>query len=356
MEKLNELNLIRESSVTLRNEARVAREQLEEKSRKVEELLAQIQPLESKAREMENQLEIKNGEMKLLQEDRERWQQRNQQILQKYDRIDPAEMETLKEQVAALQMERDELSAEKEGFSALKDQVDAIPERIRLAQEEAIAPWRQRQEKLIEQTKDRLRNIRSQLAEKVAECDAMTKEKENLNLQLSSIKQELETVKSQRDGVPANTASSQSPQQNHAPEAIIHNGFEGSQVAEDHQQHTGLSNQERKAFEERIGSAESRVREKEETVKHLQDVSVTYQQKIEELNNEVVRLSLDGAFYFDANTLFVTDRASRQARNRKEPIGPASNIPPTFRGCLPNGHRILGNGREAPTRPLRCPA
>ncbi|KAH0556454.1 hypothetical protein GP486_005636 [Trichoglossum hirsutum] len=289
MEKLNELNLIRESSVTLRNEARVAREQLEEKSRKVEELLSQIQPLESRTREIENQLEIKNGEMKLLQEDRDRWQQRNQQILQKYDRIDPAEMESLKERIAALQKERDELSAEKEGSNALKEQVDAIPERIRVAQEEAIAPWRQRQEKLIEQTKERLRNIRSQLTEKTAEFDAVVKEKESLEQQLSSTRQELESVKNQRDEALGRTASLQSPQQTYAPEAVMYNSLEEGQVAED-QQHARLSEQERKALEERIGSAENKAREKEEEVKHLQDTIAIHQQKIEELNRAVTEL------------------------------------------------------------------
>ncbi|KAI9858209.1 MAG: hypothetical protein M1813_007858 [Trichoglossum hirsutum] len=289
MEKLNELNLIRESSVTLRNEARVAREQLGERSRKVEELLSQIQPLESRAREMENQLEIKNGEMKLLQEDRDRWQQRNQQILQKYDRIDPAEMESLKERIAALQKERDELSAEKEGAGALKEQVDAIPERIRVAVEEATTPWRQRQEKLIEQTKERLRNIRSQLAEKTTEFDVMAKEKENLELQLSSTRQELEAVKSQRDETLASAVPLQSPQQTHAPKAVMHSGLEEGQVAEG-QQHSRPSEQERKSLEERIGLAKNKAREKEEEVRHLQDVVATHQQKIEESNRVITEL------------------------------------------------------------------
>ncbi|KAH0544558.1 hypothetical protein FGG08_001330 [Glutinoglossum americanum] len=290
MEKLNELNLIRESSVTLRNEARVTRGQLEEKSRKVEELLTQIQPLESRVRELENQLEIKNGEMKLLQEDRDRWQQRNQQILQKYDRIDPAEMESLKERIAALQKERDELSTEKQGFAALKEQVDTIHEQIRIAQEEAIAPWRQRQEKLIEQTKERLRNIRSQLTEKVTEYEAVVKEKENLELQLSATRQELEAVKSRRDEAHADAISSQPLRQAPAPEAVTHNGFEEGQVAEDHQQYAKLSEQERKIFEEKIALAEAEAREKEEKVRRLQDVSVTHEQKIEGLNREVVSL------------------------------------------------------------------
>ncbi len=44
MDKLNELNLIRESNVTLRNENQRTRSQLEQKARKIEELEAKIQP------------------------------------------------------------------------------------------------------------------------------------------------------------------------------------------------------------------------------------------------------------------------------------------------------------------------
>jgi nucleoprotein TPR len=293
MEKLTELNLIRESSVTLRNEARVAREQLEERSRKVEELLAQIQPLELRVREMENQLEVQEGEMKLLREDRDRWQQRNQQILQKYDRIDPAEMESLRTRIATVQKERDELAAEKESFEALKEEVASIPEKIRVAQEEAITPWRQRQEKLIEQTKERLRSVRLQLADKVTEFDTAVKEKETLELQLTATKQELETIKS-RGGEPLATEGIlQSPQQTHAPEVVMHNGFEEGQVAEDQQQRAGLSEQERNALEERIRIAENKAREQEEMVRHLQDAALAHQQKVEELNREVVSHSLD---------------------------------------------------------------
>ena len=45
---LNELNLFRESSITLRNEAKQSREKLEEKSKDVERLLAEIEPLKGR--------------------------------------------------------------------------------------------------------------------------------------------------------------------------------------------------------------------------------------------------------------------------------------------------------------------
>jgi nucleoprotein TPR len=62
MDTINELNLFRESSVTLRNEARQAQASLAEKTERVEELLEQIQPLQTKVRELENQGDPRRGD------------------------------------------------------------------------------------------------------------------------------------------------------------------------------------------------------------------------------------------------------------------------------------------------------
>lgn len=184
MEKLNELNLFRESSITLRNEARQAQAQVEEKTKKVEELLATIQPLESKVRELENAKEMQDGEMKLLQDDRDRWQKRNQEILSKYDRIDPAEMEQLKEQINTLTAERDELRASQQ---PLQDQIQTME-----------ANWQASRTKLIEQAKERSRKLTQEknerVAEKTAERDAVIQEKEAVEQQLTAVQQELQST------------------------------------------------------------------------------------------------------------------------------------------------------------------
>lgn len=184
MEKLNELNLFRESSITLRNETRQAQAQVEEKTKKVEELLATIQPLKSKLRELENVKAMQDGEMKLLQEDRDRWQKRNQEILSKYDRIDPAEMEQLKEQINTLTAERDELRASQQ---PLQDQIQTME-----------ANWQASRTKLIEQAKERSRKLTQEknerVAEKTAERDAVIQEKEAVEQQLTSVQQELQST------------------------------------------------------------------------------------------------------------------------------------------------------------------
>lgn len=182
MEKLNELNLFRESSITLRNEARQAQAQLADKTKQVEELLESMQPLETKVHELENIKEMQEGEIQLLQEDRDRWQKRNQEILSKYDRIDPVEMEQLKESITALQAEREALVA---GQLPLQEQVQGF--------EAERAAWLTSRTKLIEQAKERSRKLIGEKNEKVAERDAVIQEKEALEQQLSDLRQDLES-------------------------------------------------------------------------------------------------------------------------------------------------------------------
>src|SRR5699024_4494148 len=82
--------------------------------------------------ELENIVETKDGEMSLLQGDRDRWQQRTQNILQKYDRVDPAEMEGLKEKLETLEKERDEAVSARQ---VLQTEVEAFPEQLKQAEE-----------------------------------------------------------------------------------------------------------------------------------------------------------------------------------------------------------------------------
>jgi len=194
MEKLNELNLFRESSITLRNEARQARAQLAEKTKQIEELMETIQPLEIKVRELENAKEMQDGELKLLQEDRDRWQKRNQEILSKYDRIDPAEMEQLKESLVTLQAERDALTSDQQ---PLQEKVQAL--------EGEKATWQVTRQKLIDSAKERSRVLTKEknerVAERTAERDAAIQEKEVLEQQLSTVQRELETAIQEKKAV-----------------------------------------------------------------------------------------------------------------------------------------------------------
>ncbi|KAI9741357.1 MAG: hypothetical protein M1834_003074 [Cirrosporium novae-zelandiae] len=203
METINELNLFRESSVTLRNEARQAQTALAEKSKEYDELRAQIDPKEAYIRELESDKEAKQEEIKLVKEDRDRYQQRIQTILQKYDRIDPAEMEALKEKITTLEAERDQLLSEKE---ALQAQANEVEERIKQAEETARAELRSR---LTDQFKARSRSQTERIKAKEAELQQVVQERDTIASQLNEIKQQLDTAIAERDAAIANAQSTQ---------------------------------------------------------------------------------------------------------------------------------------------------
>ncbi|QSZ37055.1 hypothetical protein DSL72_009147 [Monilinia vaccinii-corymbosi] len=202
MDKLNELNLFRESSITLRNEARQAQSQLADKTKRVDELLAQIQPLETKVRELEHGKETMEGEMRLLQEDRDRWQKRNQDILSKYNRIDPAEMEQMKEAIETLRSERDALL---EGQQPLQAQIQTLESTM----ENDRAQWQNTRQKLVDQAKERNRTLTKDKNDRAAERDVAISERDSLREQLTSLRKQLETAVQEKEAAESKLAELQ---------------------------------------------------------------------------------------------------------------------------------------------------
>ncbi|PGG99072.1 hypothetical protein AJ79_08706 [Helicocarpus griseus UAMH5409] len=273
VDTLNELNLFRESSVTLRNQAKQAETALAEKSARVEELLQQINPLETRIRELENVVETKDGEYKLLQEDRDRWQQRTQNILQKYDRVDPVEMEALKEKLSGLEKERDEaVSARDE----LQNQITTLSNQVKQG-EERIQTMRST---LTEQFKARSKELSSRIQAKQAELNTAIQEKEVIQLELERTKEELNALKAK---VPEDGSATP------APVPLNQNGTEVQQapaVQPAALQATDAASAEKiKALEEKIQRLEAALAEKEAIID--QRVKERVDKMKETLNNKL---------------------------------------------------------------------
>ncbi|KKA30609.1 hypothetical protein TD95_000829 [Thielaviopsis punctulata] len=177
MAKLHELNLYRESSVTLRNELTTVRGQLAEKNSKIEELEGRISPLEATIEELRTQKSYLEDEIKQIQEDRDRWQKRTEGILTKYGRVDPAEVDQLKEKIAELQVE---CETHKQSGEPLRVQIAELEaEKLR---------WFETREKIVAQAKERSRKLTS-------EKNDILNEKNQVEVQLATANSEIQTTK-----------------------------------------------------------------------------------------------------------------------------------------------------------------
>ncbi|KAJ9608082.1 Protein mlp1 [Cladophialophora chaetospira] len=203
MDTLNELNLFRESSVTLRAESKQATQALVEKTRRVEQLEADIQSSQARLAELENLLELKDGELKLSQEDRNHWQQRTQNILSKYDRVDPAELEALKEKITTLERERDETRTELAKVIAERDEAQtALQTQVDGAQAATDAAKSEQKTRLETQFKDVLRQKNTALRERKTELDNAIAERDALQGEIDSLREQLSAA---QDKTPATT-------------------------------------------------------------------------------------------------------------------------------------------------------
>ncbi|KAA8898570.1 hypothetical protein TRICI_006525 [Trichomonascus ciferrii] len=123
IQQLNELNVLRESNSQLRANSEYYNKRAQELEVQLQESNAKLEPLQTQLREAVAESEAHQESLKLAQEDNTRWKNRIEQILQKYERIDPQELQNLKNEVSSLKETITILEKEK---SALSDQLVSL--------------------------------------------------------------------------------------------------------------------------------------------------------------------------------------------------------------------------------------
>ena len=194
MDKLNELNLIRESNVTLRNENQRAQALLEQRSQKISALEGRIQPLAARISELELDKSFKEQEIKQLQEAREGLQKRIESILSKYGQADPQEAEQLRATIAGLETERDAL---KESEQSLQQQLKEAKEALDAKANE----WKATKERLAEDFKTRFRTVKTQRDEANIDKSTLQGSLDTVNQRLAGVEKELETAQQALTGL-----------------------------------------------------------------------------------------------------------------------------------------------------------
>lgn len=295
MDTINELNTFRESNVTLRSESRQAQAALALKTREVEQLVAQVEPLQAEMRELKSQVETQAGETRLLQEDRDRWRQRTQDILQKYDRVDPAELEALKTQVQTLQTERDEAIASKQ---TLQEQVDGIDTQIAQVQEQNKERVEELKSRLTEQFKTRSKQLTGTIREKEASLQATTKEKQDLEQRLVDLQQDLRNAEAEKEQAVTDAATTAANVSN----VNAQSGSEDGQV--DESEPPRSKEEDSQTLQEKLRVAEARATEEatrniglqndvasaKSNISELEVRIQETQQKLDAANAELVQL------------------------------------------------------------------
>ncbi|KAK4624586.1 hypothetical protein CLAFUW4_05350 [Fulvia fulva] len=273
MQTINELNTYRESNSVLRNDLAQVRNQLKEKAEQAEQLLAEMEPLKGRVGELEGELENKEGEMKLLLDDRDHWRERTQNIISKYDRVDPAEIEAMKKQIEDLNAEKQRLESEQ---APLREKVEGIDALIAEERENAQKDKKQAREGFVAQAKEQDRKRRVEIQE-------LRTQKEDLSTELTQVKADLEALNTELASTKTLLEESQEAS---AAKAQTGDAEEG-QIQEDGSAATG---EDHAALHNRIASAEAAASEHASRAEFLNNHVQTLQARVQELEGQVADL------------------------------------------------------------------
>jgi nucleoprotein TPR len=87
VERINQLNILRESNATLRSDCEAYTKRAHESDAKLKQLSAELEPAKEQARVAQAELEARDVQLKRLEAESRRWQERNAQLLSKVSSI-----------------------------------------------------------------------------------------------------------------------------------------------------------------------------------------------------------------------------------------------------------------------------
>ena len=189
MDTLGELNLYRESNSTLRLEKTQVQTTLDERTRAVDDLQSQVQPLKAKIRELEDSQEMQEGELRMAKEAKDRFEKRYLDVLNRSNAVDPADLENAQQKITDLEAEKSELL---ETQNTLQEQVDDIPNKIKEELGQADKRFSELRSRLVEQSKNKAREQAGKIREKDAALQEALREKQDLDSQLVALKADFE--------------------------------------------------------------------------------------------------------------------------------------------------------------------
>ncbi|KAJ7689165.1 hypothetical protein B0H17DRAFT_1012272 [Mycena rosella] len=196
VERINQLNVLRESNATLRTDSENHLKRSRELEAKLRQLSAQLNPAKEQARVAQAELEARNGQMARLEEENRKWQERNTQLLSKYDRIDPAEVQSLKDEIEQLKAQMAEAESAKgeqeKAFQTQQQHTEAVEKNLRTYKE---------------QYAKNAEGYRARLGQMNAEKSAAAAEKQELVAKVSALESEIKALQESKASSDAEKAA-----------------------------------------------------------------------------------------------------------------------------------------------------
>ncbi|KAL0576947.1 Protein mlp1, partial [Marasmius crinis-equi] len=179
VERINQLNILRESNATLRADGEAQTKRVKELEAKLNILSRKLGPLEESNKVAKAELEARDSQVKRLEGENRRWQERNQQLLSKYDRTDPAELQALKDEIEQLKTQKSELEA---SLKQRQEEIDSQKQKM-----ETI-------EKTLSNSQNSLNLFKQRMGELNGQKSALSTQNKELESKLGVLQKQLETL------------------------------------------------------------------------------------------------------------------------------------------------------------------
>ncbi|CAI5706289.1 unnamed protein product [Peronospora farinosa] len=217
--QLEQLSLLRESNATLRDENQKSLAKLKTEEAKVSSLKAKLVPLQNAEVALKMQVTSLKQEVETLNDANKRWKQRVDQLVEKYQQVDPAEYDKVVAEKEALTKELTELKAEQ---TTLKNELETLRSSGGKELEEEkkkVENWSKQYERIkgfAKNWKNKAEALTKQLAEKNKEMSDRTSTISTLEAKLSSVQAHVATVTTEKAALETKLSACEAAKQDSA--------------------------------------------------------------------------------------------------------------------------------------------
>ncbi|TYZ67682.1 hypothetical protein PybrP1_003838 [[Pythium] brassicae (nom. inval.)] len=207
--QLEQLSLLRESNATLRDESQRYLAKLKAEEAKVAALEAQLAPLRASETALKAQVAALQQEVATLNEANKRWKQRVEQLVEKYQQVDPAEHDRVVAENAARGQELAELKSNQAALEAELETLRSSEGKSLEEEKTKVENWRKQYDRIkgfAKTWKTKAENLTKQLGDKAKELD-------DKSAALVAVESKIKVLESDKAALEAKLAAAEAKQQ-----------------------------------------------------------------------------------------------------------------------------------------------